>query len=264
MSNSNSEEATTNNSELAANEDNNNEDEENDEADEDYINKNNSSEIEENSSQDETTSVYSSKRRKQTTLSNYTNNSETNLKNTNNTNTSKRSFNVDALLAPDVIITNNTNSNPSPSKKLKASSHFSFFSKLSDEPHQVSLNSSIVLAENMLKPIPIIGSHEHNSLSNGLLKNGFLKNNGGAVNAPKVKGKVTNSTGNQRSSSASTRLGDSSGTGGFIEHNSNSPFSKVESDNQDVEKWKQTFSKIMARSYKNNGGGGSISTNKNK
>lgn len=34
--------------------------------------------------------------------------------------------------------------------------------------------------------------------------------------------------------------------------NSNSPFSKLESDNEDVEKWKQTFSKIMARSYKNN------------
>jgi hypothetical protein len=32
----------------------------------------------------------------------------------------------------------------------------------------------------------------------------------------------------------------------------NSPFSKEESNNEDVEKWKQTFSKIMARSYKNN------------
>lgn len=32
----------------------------------------------------------------------------------------------------------------------------------------------------------------------------------------------------------------------------NSPFSKLESNNVDVEKWKQTFSKIMARSYKNN------------
>lgn len=39
---------------------------------------------------------------------------------------------------------------------------------------------------------------------------------------------------------------------GFVENNSNSPFSKIESDNEDVEKWKQTFSKIMARSYKNN------------
>lgn len=35
----------------------------------------------------------------------------------------------------------------------------------------------------------------------------------------------------------------------------NSPFSKVESDNVDVEKWKQTFNKIMARSYKNNANG---------
>lgn len=35
------------------------------------------------------------------------------------------------------------------------------------------------------------------------------------------------------------------------EHNFNSPFSRYESNNQDVEKWKQTFSKIMARSYKN-------------
>ena len=34
--------------------------------------------------------------------------------------------------------------------------------------------------------------------------------------------------------------------------NQNSPFSKLESNNVDVEKWKQTFSKIMARSYKNN------------
>lgn len=34
--------------------------------------------------------------------------------------------------------------------------------------------------------------------------------------------------------------------------NTNSPFSKLESNNEDVEKWKQTFSKIMARSYKNN------------
>lgn len=35
------------------------------------------------------------------------------------------------------------------------------------------------------------------------------------------------------------------------DQNFNSPFSKLESNNQDVEKWKQTFSKIMARSYKN-------------
>lgn len=40
--------------------------------------------------------------------------------------------------------------------------------------------------------------------------------------------------------------------------NSNSPFSKIESDNQDVEKWKQTFSKIMARSYKNNPVNGAV------
>ncbi len=36
------------------------------------------------------------------------------------------------------------------------------------------------------------------------------------------------------------------------DENINSPFSKVESQDIDVEKWKQTFSKIMARSYKNN------------
>ncbi len=40
------------------------------------------------------------------------------------------------------------------------------------------------------------------------------------------------------------------------DENMNSPFSKVESQDVDVEKWKQTFSKIMARSYKNNNSSG--------
>jgi len=35
------------------------------------------------------------------------------------------------------------------------------------------------------------------------------------------------------------------------QYHQNSPFSKLESDNADVENWKLTFSKIMARSYKN-------------
>lgn len=52
--------------------------------------------------------------------------------------------------------------------------------------------------------------------------------------------------------SSNTRNGTARILGNFVENNSNSPFSKVESDNEDVEKWKQTFSKIMARSYKNN------------
>lgn len=49
-----------------------------------------------------------------------------------------------------------------------------------------------------------------------------------------------------------TTSGSTSSNGGSESHeHKNSPFSKLESDNQDVEKWKQTFSKIMARSYKN-------------
>lgn len=137
---------------------------------------------------------------------------ETNQPSKSSNDRKRSAFDVEALLAPDTS-----------SKKQQPSS-----SKNSSEPSSKQCSSR---------------QTNNNASSN---------NNKPSSRSSKSSSSFNHHHHHSNHNHSNTRNGTARILGNFVENNSNSPFSKVESDNEDVEKWKQTFSKIMARSYKNN------------
>ena len=160
---------------------------------------------------------------------------------------SKRSFNVESLLAPDINNTSSSSSSISSSCSSSSSSSCSATKRLKSLKAVACYENKSTVPKR--KKTEMVTSrrgsgwtNQHNNSKQQCLTRGCKASKTTTVLPPAP-------TIVQRTSSSSN-----AGLGCFIEHNSHSPFSKIESDNQDVEKWKQTFSKIMARSYKNNNG----------
>ena len=199
------------------------------------------------------------------------NNSNINTLEDNDSNIKKRSFNVDSLLAPENI--NNVN------KKIKTTKDDLNNDEEDeiDESFEESFNdsSSIINDQNSLVN-NLDSSNEKNDRQLTInekieeeVKKNVLKldtitsdNNNNTNNSKKLDSKSSLSSTSKHSSPSSKRHHNlrqihfnhnyQHGYNATMLSEQNSPFSKLESNNEDVEKWKQTFSKIMARSYKNN------------
>ena len=157
--------------------------------------------------------------------------------------TKKRPFNVDSLLAPD-LKRHKTNHTPIRLKPYDDT-------RANESDLNLPLYQSSSLQLNILPK-----SHVNKDKNNNLLMMSSSKKLQASSDAKTQLSPSSKSS--QRHSSDSSRQ---HGGSNSYTHNSksishdqhqNSPFSKLESNNVDVEKWKQTFSKIMARSYKNN------------
>ena len=155
----------------------------------------------------------------------------------------KRSFNVEALLAPDTR-----------SIDLEQQDLDSFSAVKRFKPNENSDASS------SLSILPNNFDHEE------IFQKSSPNNNKPSQISPKLNKSQTN-----KAKVASNPTSSQKANFNYNNHNKqtnltmyeqNSPFSKIESNNSDVEKWKQTFSKIMARSYKNNNQSNLISPNK--
>ena len=133
----------------------------------------------------------------------------------------KRSFNVDSLLAPDlnnneqVDFTNEENENNN-NKKRKHSNEQEESDQEEEEAEEEEKLSKKKLKQK--------SNHRSTILSSSTITTGSSNRHNNPSNNKYLSSDL----------------------------HQNSPFSKLESNNLDVEKWKQTFSKIMARSYKNN------------
>jgi hypothetical protein len=176
-------------------------------------------------------------------------------------NIKKRSFNVDSLLAPE----NNNNKD----KKLKVARDDVNNNEEDeiDESLEESLNdsSSIINDQNSTNNLDSSNEKQDKMLTiNEKIEDEIKKNvsNLDANDNKRLDSKSTNFTLSKHHSSPSKRHNNlkqihfnhnyQQGYNATMLSEQNSPFSKIESNNEDVEKWKQTFSKIMARSYKNN------------
>lgn len=200
------------------------------------------------------------KKDKATSLS--TSSSSTDVKNLDEENefvknSKKRSFNVDFLLAPDTSLT--TPNESALNKKLKSpssydinnnnhKSYLSFIDNCNEHPilNHIAPNNKTFSMINSQTFANKKASNEQDNVA--LSRLSHEKQKCESSNKPAHKSHRQQTNGHRLDRVRAHH------------HDSNSPFSKIESDNQDVEKWKQTFSKIMARSYKNNSH--SVSTNK--
>ena len=183
-------------------------------------------------------------------------------------NSKKRSFNVDSLLAPDLNCV----------KKLKTTNEQQFMNKISVDTnlHGILNETKNTSPSSALKNIE---PKSHRIQTNPQVEissnNESIKNLNDSLNQNRTKSPVQFKLSPRSSVTAiddvkanlsknsSTNLSHKShlhvvNTKYPSEHHNhhnqlhqNSPFSKIESDNADVENWKLTFSKIMARSYKN-------------
>ena len=148
----------------------------------------------------------------------------------------KRPFNVDSLLAPDV-------------KRHKTNHTPIRLANESDLNLPLYPNSNVQL--NIL-PKSLVNNNNKDKNNNLLMMNSSKKpqasNDAKTQLSPSSK---RHSTDSGRQHCGNNNYTHNSKLTSHDQHQ-NSPFSKLESNNVDVEKWKQTFSKIMARSYKNN------------
>jgi hypothetical protein len=194
-------------------------------------------------------------------------------------NAKKRSFNVDSLLAPDLSC---------PVKKLKASEQqyasdpsykISIDTNLNGllnetkniSPVSSSSNGKIIENENVKSQSDTekLSNNEEihsNKNMNDPLNQNTIKSPSHVKHSPRPSNQaIAINLNNKNSTTNISHKGHGSSVNAkhTTEHNhhnhnhshnqyhQNSPFSKLESDNADVENWKLTFSKIMARSYKN-------------
>ena len=189
---------------------------------------------------------------------------ETFNNNNSTSNNKKRSFNVDALLAPDPEEEIDHIESVSNVKRLK----------LNEKPNLIEIESKIFSPQTRYPIYPEINPNSNSNLTslmpilpNNFLEENFLvqqqqnftKNPSNEYKLNHISPNLTQTKSNNDKFSLHNKMPKSpnpnNNRGNLSKQNiydQNSPFSKVDSNNLDVEKWKQTFSKIMARSYKNN------------
>jgi hypothetical protein len=179
----------------------------------------------------------------------------------------KRSFNVDSLLAPDQnsIINNEENEHDEDAEdnddNNSNNNNTNNNSKRKHEDEETDDEPEI--GEELKKDLD--ESEETNKTKDNLNKKQDDSNQTNKINKLKSAFHSQRSTNSQSAqqhhhhhhqSHHSNRHHNASSRSASLylssDQHQNSPFSKLESNNVDVEKWKQTFSKIMARSYKNN------------
>ena len=189
-----------------------------------------------------------------------------------NTNAKKRSFNVDSLLAPDLIS----------GKRLKTSmdeqhaTELKIYEANQSHSHEFKLESqtkdlmNVCLFPNGIQSNSDDAECNNENTAKTLYKSSSFKNFSSATNLHSSVDTKSNHNSNKNSTSSTlpkqtinnhhhhlhqnqvVKMNHANNNDHHHHHHQNSPFSKLESNNADVENWKLTFSKIMARSYKNN------------
>lgn len=184
-------------------------------------------------------------------------------------NNKKRAFNVEALLAPDPDEDIDLIESIPNAKRLKQNDKTKLIeidSKIFSPPIQFPIHlESNPNNTSLISIMPILTNNfiEENFLAQ---QQSFTKNCSNEFKFNQISPKLIQNKSNDKFSlqNKTPKSPNSNNNRGNpskqIIYDQNSPFSKVDSNNLDVEKWKQTFSKIMARSYKNNNNSANLCT----
>ena len=181
-------------------------------------------------------------------------------------NVKKRSFNVDSLLAPDLSCKNQKKFKPSTDYfNLPIADNTALTLQLNDaDQSKEQANTSKKLTDQPLSEHQLVAKNVILNASKSSPRAGEELKHVPVLSTVKHPANVHSKTqNNQHHLNHNHHSGEHHHHHHHHQqhHHQNSPFSKQESNNVDVENWKLTFSKIMARSYKNNNNNSSNNSN---